>query len=208
MDIQYFGGNAVTITTKKARVVIDDSMLELGKKSIARDGDIVLFTGAHGDVPGARLLIGQPGEYEVAGISVYGFAARAHMDEEKVKTATLYKVLIDDTRVLVTGHVFPELSEKQLEEIGVIDVMIVPVGGNGYTLDPIGALKLIKKVEPKLVIPTHYADDALNYPVPQQTLEQALQALSMEPAETVDKLKLKGSDLSEGGMKLIVVNRS
>lgn len=208
MDIQYFGGNAVTITTKKARVVIDDNMLELGKKAIARDGDIVLFTGAHGDVPGARLLISQPGEYEVAGISVYGFAARAHMDEEKVRTATIYKLMIDDTRVLITGHVFPELSEKQLEEIGVIDVMIVPVGGNGYTLDPIGALKLIKKVEPKLVIPTHYADDTLGYPVPQQTLEQALQALSMEPADTVDKLKLKGSDLSEGGMKLIVVNRS
>lgn len=208
MDIQYFGGNAVTITTKKARVIIDDNMVELGKKPIARDGDIVLFTGAHGDVPGARLLIGQPGEYEVAGISVYGFAARGHMDEEKIKTATLYKLLVDDTRFLVTGHVYPELTEKQLEEIGVIDVMIVPVGGNGYTLDPIGALKLIKKVEPKLVIPTHYADDALNYPVPQQTLEQALQALSMEPAETVDKLKLKGSDLSEGGMKLIVVNRS
>lgn len=208
MDIQYFGGNAVTITTKKARVVIDDNMLELGKKAIARDGDIVLFTGAHGDVPGARLLIGQPGEYEVAGISVYGFAARAHMDEEKTKTATLYKLLVDDTRILVTGHVYPELTEKQLEEIGVIDIMIVPVGGNGYTLDPTGALKLIKKVEPKLVIPTHYADDALNYPVPQQTLEQALQALSMEPADTVDKLKLKGSDLSEGGMKLIVVNRS
>lgn len=208
MDIQYFGGNAVTITTKKARVVVDDTMLELGKKSIARDGDIVLFTGAHGDVPGARLLIGQPGEYEVAGISVYGFAARGHMDEEKVKTATIYKLLIDDTRILIAGHVYPELTEKQLEEIGVIDVMIVPVGGNGYTLDPIGALKLIKKVEPKLVVPTHYADDTLNYPVPQQTLEQALQVLSMEPAETVDKLKLKGSDLSEGGMKLVVVNRS
>lgn len=208
MDIQYFGGNAVTITTKKARVVVDDNMVELGKKPIARDGDIVLFTGAHGDVPGARLLIGQPGEYEVAGISVYGFAARGHMDEEKVKTATLYKLMIDDTRILVTGHIYPELTEKQLEEIGVIDVMIVPVGGNGYTLDPIGALKLIKKVEPKLVIPTHYADEALNYAVPQQTLEQALQTLSMEAAETVDKLKLKGSDLSEGGMKLVVVNRS
>lgn len=209
MDIQYFGGNAIVITTKKTRVVIDDTLVELGaKKGLAKEGDVVLFTGAHGDVPGARLVIGQPGEYEVAGVSVYGYGVRAHMDEEKVKSGTMYKLLIDDTRILVTGHVYPELTERQLEDIGMVDVMIVPVGGNGYTTDPIGALKLIKKVEPKVVIPTHYADDALNYPVPQQTLEQALTALSMEPAETVDKFKLKGTDLSEGALKLIVVNRS
>lgn len=208
MDIQYFGANAVAITTKKARVVIDDNLSELGKKSIIKEGDVVLFTGAHGSAPGARLLIGQPGEYEVAGISVYGYAARAHMDEEKIKTATLYKLIIDDIRILVTGHLYPELSERQLEEIGMVDIMIVPVGGNGYTTDPIGALKLIKKIEPKLIIPTHYADSALNYPVPQQELEQALQALSMEQGEAVDKLKVKGADLGEGAMKLVVVNRS
>jgi len=208
MDIQYFGANAVAITTKKARVVIDDNLSELGKKSIIKEGDVVLFTGAHGSAPGARLLIGQPGEYEVAGISVYGYAARAHMDEEKIKTATLYKLIIDDIRILVTGHLYPELSERQLEEIGMVDIMIVPVGGNGYTTDPIGALKLIKKIEPKLIIPTHYADSALNYPVPQQELEQALQALSMEQGEAVDKLRVKGADLGEGAMKLVVINRS
>ena len=49
----------------------------------------------------------------------------------------------------------------------MVDVMFVPVGGNGYTLDGVGALKLIKKVEPKLVVPTHYDDAMLQFPMPQ-----------------------------------------
>jgi L-ascorbate metabolism protein UlaG (beta-lactamase superfamily) len=84
--------------------------------------------------------------------------------------------------------------------------MIVPVGGNGYTLDGVGALKVIKKVEPKVVIPVHYADRVVNYPVPQQELDQVLQALAMEPKETTTKLKIKSTDLLDG-TQLIVLER-
>jgi hypothetical protein len=73
----------------------------------------------------------------------------------------------------------------------------VPVGGNGYTLDPVGALELIKKVEPKLVVPTFYADDKLSYPMPAQTLDQALTTLGMEPNERTAKLKLKHGDWAD-----------
>lgn len=95
----------------------------------------------------------------------------------------------------------------------MVDVMLIPVGGNGYTLDPVGALKIIKKIEPKVLIPTHYDDGhgssagGLNYEVPQQTLEQAITALSMEPKETVQKLKLKGGEMPET-MQLIILERS
>jgi L-ascorbate metabolism protein UlaG (beta-lactamase superfamily) len=195
-------------TTKQARLVIDDNLAELGAKTIAKAGDITLFTGAHADaISAAKIIIDEPGEYEVSGVSIYGIAARAHMDEEKQRSATIYKLLVDDLRVLVTGHVYPELSDNQLEAIGMVDVMFVPVGGNGYTLDGIGALKLIKKVGPKLVIPTHYDMKRLTYPVPQQTLEQALKSLGMEPKETVQKLKLKSGELGDV-TQLIVLERS
>jgi L-ascorbate metabolism protein UlaG (beta-lactamase superfamily) len=72
-----------------------------------------------------------------------------------------------------------------------------PVGGNGYTLDGVGALQVIKKLEPKLVIPTHYADKDLKYEVPQAELSEALKGLAMEPAETVPKIKVKPADLSD-----------
>ena len=74
-------------------------------------------------------------------------------------------------------------------------------------LDGIGALKLVKKIEPKLVVPTHYEDGGLKFPVPQQSLEQALKALAMEPKETTQKLRLKPGDLADL-TQLMVLERS
>jgi L-ascorbate metabolism protein UlaG (beta-lactamase superfamily) len=209
MDAQFYGANCIVISGKQARLVIDDNLAEVGAKGVGREGDVAVFTSAHGPAGRAvKLLIDQPGEYEVSGVSVYGIAARAHMDEEGQKTATMYKLLLDDNlNVLVTGHIYPELSDDQLEAIGMVDVMFVPVGGNGYTLDGVGALKLIKKVEPKVVVPTHYADAALHFPVPQQSLEEATKALAMEPKETVAKLRLKAGELGDV-TQLIVLDKS
>ena len=125
MDIQYFGGNCVVLNTKDARIVIDDTLAELGHKSVTKPGDIVLRT--HGDVENAaqaKIAINSPGEYEVANISIRGIAARAHMDEEKQNTTTMYKIDAGDVSVLVTGHIFPSLSDDDLETIGLVDVLV------------------------------------------------------------------------------------
>ncbi|MDL2363405.1 MAG: MBL fold metallo-hydrolase [Patescibacteria group bacterium] len=196
MDIQFYGANCVSVTYKNARIVLDDNLADVGGKSVVKPEDVALYTGPHGASKG-RLSFDSPGEYEVSDISVVGIAARAHLDEPKTLNATMFKLVVGDTTVLVTGHVYPELSEAQLENIGICDVLIVPVGGNGYTVDPVGALKLIKEIEPKLVIPTHYNDKDLNLPVPQQELSNALKELGMEPKETVAKLKLKGHELTD-----------
>ena len=208
MDVQFYGANCVAISVSGARVVIDDTLAEMGGKAVAKTGDVVLYTHAHTTTPeGAKLLIDRPGEYEVSDISIYGIQSRAHMDEEKQRTAIMYKLIAKDVRLLVTGHVFPKLKERDLEAIGTVDVMIVPVGGNGYTLDPTGALELIKAIEPKMIIPTYYADDKLSYPMPAQTLDQALQGLGIEVKERVGKLKLKAGDWGDT-MQLVVVEKS
>lgn len=206
MEFQYYGGNCIRITTKNATFVVDDTLEALGKKSITKTDMVSLFTVQQAKYPESRLIISDPGEYEVSEVSIFGVAARSHMDEAGKKSATIYKLLLDDTRVCVLGHVYPDLSEDQLEEIGTVDILIVPVGGNGYTTDGVGALSLIKKIEPKIVIPTHYADKDLNYEVPQQPLEEALKGLGMEPKETVSKYKLKPADISET-VQLIILER-
>ncbi len=207
MDLQFYGANCVSVTHKGARLVIDDNLADLGAKGILKSDDVALFTGPHSTNQTARLTFDSPGEYEVSDISIVGIAARAHVDEENTRNATMFKLIAGELRVLVSGHIYPDLSDDQLEIVGVVDVLIVPVGGNGYTVDPVGALKLIKSVEPKLVIPTHYADKALKFPVPQQELSNALKELSMEPKETVAKLKLKPADLSDL-TQLIILEKS
>jgi L-ascorbate metabolism protein UlaG (beta-lactamase superfamily) len=208
MDIQFHGANCITFSASGVRVVVDDNLAELGAKSVLKAGDIALFTGPHANVKvDAKLTIDGPGEFEVADVSIQGIPVRAHIDEEGQRTATMYKVSSKDINVLVLGHIYPELSDDDLERIGIVDVLITPVGGNGYTLDPVGALSVIKKIEPKLVIPTHYADKALQYPVPQQSLEDALKGLAMESQQTTAKLRLKPADLSDG-MKLTILEKA
>ena len=209
MELQYFGGNCVKITTKKSTLVVDDNVADLGGKSVARDGDTLLFTGTQYKVEVTpKISINMPGEYEVSGISIRGIAARGHMDEEGTSQAVMYRIVADDIRIAVVGHIYPDLSEDQLEGLGLIDVLVVPVGGHGFTLDPVGALKVIKKIEPKIIVPVQYADKALNYEVPATDLETALKELGMEPKETVDKLKVKSMELFGDQAQLIVVSRS
>ncbi|HSH55635.1 MAG TPA: MBL fold metallo-hydrolase [Candidatus Limnocylindrales bacterium] len=198
MDIQYYGANCLVFSTKGVRVVVDDNLADLGAKSVTKPGDITLFTSAHG-LPKVetKLTIDSAGEYEVSDVSVYGVPVRAHMDEEGKLTGTMYKIHTRELNIFVAGHMYPELTDDELEAIGMVDVMFVPVGGNGYTLDPVGALKVIRKIEPKVIVPTHYDLPGINYPVPQQTLQQALTGLSMEPKDTVQKLKLKTSELGD-----------
>lgn len=208
MDIQFYGANCVLLSTKNTRVVIDDNLSELGAKSITKAGDIALFTAAQHPEPrdDVTLSVDMPGEYEVAEASITGIPVKAHTDESG-KNATMYKITLAEATVLAVGHIYPELSDKQLESIGYVDVMLLPVGGHGYTLDPIGAQKVIKAVEPKLVIPTHYAASGLTYPVPQGELAAVLHDLGMEPKETVSKLKVKPAELGDV-TQLVVVEKA
>lgn len=207
MEVQYYGANCVRISTKKASILIDDNLENLGLASATKDGDIVLKTFNHPDgKKSPKIVIDTPGEFEVSGVSVKGIAARAHMDDPKEHTATMYKLNVGDFRIAVTGHVFADLNDDQLEALGTIDILIVPIGNSGYTLDSVGASKVIRKIEPKLVIPTHFADSAINYEVPQQTLEEAMKELPFEMKEAVPKLKLKESDLSEV-TELVILER-
>ncbi len=207
MEIQFYGANCISLTTKKATITIDDNLSDMGLKSITKNGDIALFTGHRSNLKTEpKIIIDQPGEYEVSNTSIQGIVARAHIDEPGKQTATIFKIIGEDIRIAVLGHIYPDLSDNQLEALGAIDVLIVPVGGNGYTLDGIGALKLIKKIEPKVIIPTHYDDASIQYEVPQQPLDEALKGLVMEPKEPVARLKLKADEIAEV-TQLIILER-
>lgn len=208
MEIEYFGANAVRVTTKKASFTFDDNLADLGAKSITKAGDIALFSGPHGEpAVEIKLVIDQPGEYEVSDVSIQGVGARAHIDEPDQLSAVMFKLVGEDIRLAAVGHIYPELNDEQLEALGTIDILLIPVGGSGYTMDPVGALKVIKKIEPKIVIPTHYEDSKLKYPVPQLALEEVIKGLAMEPKERLPKLKLKAADINTEGTQLLILER-
>lgn len=209
MDLQFFGGNCIKVSSKKATVVIDDNLKDLGASSVTKAGDVRVFTGpAPEDKIEGSFVVAQPGEYEIADVSIAGVPAQAHIDEPGTKNATMYRIVIDDIRLAVVGHIDPKLTEAQLEALGIIDILVVPVGGNGFTLDAAGAHQVIKDIEPKIIIPTHYDDSKLKFEVPAAKLDDALKVIGMEPKERVAKLKVKAADLLTDQPQLIVLERS
>lgn len=205
MEAEFYGANCIRLRGKNVNVVIDDYEEDKGK-IITKPSDIAIFTKANDNKLNSAFFVDQPGEYEVNNISIQGIAARAHTDSENEKTATLYRFIINDFRIVVIGHIYPDLSEQQLESVGMVDVLFVPVGGSGFTLDSVGALKVIRKIGPSIVVPTHYADKGIKYEVPQADLAEVRKTLSMEPAEELDQLKMKSREFAEG-TKLIILKK-
>ncbi len=206
MELTYYGGNCLRLTTKKASIVIDDNLPALGLKSVTKPSDICLRSFAAVPEHQASFSANMPGEYEVSDVAIHGVGARAHMDEEGKMSATIFTVESADLKVVFLGHIYPELSDEQLEAIGMVDILVVPVGNSGYTMDGIGALKLIKAIEPTVVIPTHFADKAVKYEVPQIELAEALKNMAMEPTETIDKYKAKPGEATDV-TQLVVLER-
>ena len=197
MDLQYYGANCVSFTYKNTRLVIDDNLDSLGKKSITKDTDIALFTFDDFPKTDAKLKFNGAGEYEVGDISVIGIDTKPFMNDDSGSKTSMFKIIAGEVSLLVTGHVLGEFTPSELEAIGNIDILVAPVGNNGYTLDPVSVLKLIKDLEPKIVVPTHYKSSKLKYPVDQIEIETAIKDLAMDAKEKVAKLKIKPADLSD-----------
>lgn len=194
LEIEYLGGNSVKYTTKKRTLIIDPDMSSIGRKTPAAKDDTVFLATEQRFLPGSDALeLEGPGEYEVGPFSIRGTSAKRMIDTESDESnTTIYHIDSHDIRTAVLGNCAAKLTDEQLEVIGVVDVLIVPVGGGGYTLDAKDAAAIVRNVGPKVVIPVHYADAALHYEVPQDDLKEFVSELGA-PVETAPRLKLKSA---------------
>lgn len=209
-DIEYKGGNGVVIATKKTTVVIDPKLSSLGVKDIAVKEAVEIATEPRFALSSkdAQLAIEGPGDYEIGDFSICGTSATRHIDTEAdEKIATIYRIEVGDVRIALLGNIAPKLSEDQLEALGIVDIVILPVGGGGLTLDATSAASVVRQIDPKAVIPTHYADGALSYEMPQDTLETFTKELGA-PVETVAKYKVKAASSLPAVLTVIEVTRS
>jgi len=208
-DIEYRGGNSIVISTKGLKLVSDPKLSLLGLKDLNVKDMVELATESRfltGTLD-SRLSIEGPGEYEVGDFSIRGIRAIRHIDSDSVGFgSTLYRIAVGDIRIALIGNIVSNLTEDQLEEIGVVDILIIPVGGAGYTLDSVGAAKLVRQVDPKVIIPIHYADSSLVYEVPQDPLKLFTDEISA-PIEIVDKYKLKSAASLPPVMTIVEIKR-
>lgn len=209
-EIEYKGGSTVVIATKKATLVTDAKQTLIGLKDYVVKDAIEVATEPRFALTNdtARLAIEGPGDYEVADFSIRGVSAQRHLDAESdEQIATIYRIEVGEARIALIGNIRERLSDDQLEALGVVDIAIVPVGGGGYTLDATAAAKTVRQIDPKVVIPVHYADKALKYEVPQDDLSTFVSELGA-PVETVSKYKVKSIASIPPTLTVIEITRS
>ena len=210
-DIEYKGANNVVFTTKMVKIMLDPALSLVGLKDSLGIQDVEVLTedrfAVNNTTP--RLLLSGPGEYEVGDVSLKGIAAWRHIDTESdAKKSTIYRLMIGDVRAVIIGNIAPKLSDSQLEEIGVVDVVVIPVGGGGYTLDATSAANMVRQLEPKAVIPIHYADSALHYEVPQDDLSVFVGEMGTETIDAGFKWKVKGITSLPEQLSVVTIARS
>lgn len=205
MEITYLGVGGVRLSGKQLSVICDPFDENYGIGKVGAKADVVTHSvldglGKVGDV----MVLNSPGEYEIKGAMITGVPAKRHTDESG-KNATVFSIVIDGVNVVVTGPVSGKLDAKDIEPLGKVDVLVVPVGNHGLTLDAQGASEVVTQFEPSYVVPVHYDDGVTKYPVEQDGVELFLKELGATPSEPVSKLKVSGEMPTE--TQVVVLTR-
>lgn len=209
-EIEYKGGNSIVISTKNLKLISDPKLSLIGLSDVNTKDAVELATEERFLTGNsiARLVIEGPGEYEIDAFSIKGVPVIRYIDTEASGFAsTAYRIVINDANIALLGNIAGNLSEDQLEAIGVVDILIIPVGGGGYTLDGVQAARLARQIDPKVVIPIHYADSGINYEVPQENIDSFIEEMGV-PVENVDKYKVKSAAAFPQALTTVVVKRT
>ncbi len=141
-------------------------------------------------------MVTGPGEYEISGALIIGIAT--FHDEEKGSQRgknTAYLMEVDDISVCHLGDLGHVLTTEQVEEIGHVDVLLLPVGGIS-TIDAPMAAEIVRQLEPKVVVPMHYKTGALSRelePVDRFFKETGVNEVSSQPKLIFAKASLPTS---------------
>lgn len=214
MIITYLGGEFVKVQFGDVVLAFNPPSRD-SKLRVSRFGaDIALISANHPDFNGVDtvthgdhrpFVISGPGEYEIKGIVVRGFATDSVYDlrsstEGKTFINTVYTVALEGMKLCFLGALSSaELPADLKEELDEIDVLFVPIGGESV-LTPAAADKLAVALEPRLVIPIHFEGIG-----DKNSLKQFLKESGEEKATPQEKLTLKKKDLEGKEGEVIVL---
>ncbi len=141
----------------------------------------------------ARNIFG-PGEYEVKGVEIRGYKAGA---------GAVYTLKIEDMKLGFLGELATkDLSPEAMEALTGAEMLFVPAGGEPY-IDVAGGVSLVKKLEPKIVIPSLYKTKGLK----RSAGDVADFAKAMgQKGDAQEKLTIKAKDITWEGSKLFILN--
>ncbi len=177
MRIKWYGHAAFLITSDQGTKMILDpyepgafsGQLSYGK--IKDQVDIVLTSHDHADhnytqdLPGRPQVVKGSGSKTIKGISMKGVSTYHDPSKGSERGAnTIFTFKVDDIQVCHLGDLGHLLSDKELAEIGPVDILLIPVGGY-FTIDPKEATRVAEQIKPKILIPMHFKTQKCGFPI-------------------------------------------
>jgi L-ascorbate metabolism protein UlaG (beta-lactamase superfamily) len=199
VDITWLGHSCFRIKSSQAVIITDPFPPELGYTLGKQTAKIVTISHTHPShsyiqgIGGEPKIIQGPGEYEISGILIIGIATFHDNQRGQVRGKnTVYVMEIDGVSVCHLGDLGHVLSTEQVEEIGSVNVLFLPVGG-GSTINAAVAAEVILQLEPNAVIPMHYKTEAIKREL--DPVNVFLKEMGMGQIEPRPKLALSKSNL-------------
>jgi len=213
MFISYLGHSCFKIQDKigsdGVTVVTDPFDKDFGLKVPNFEADVVTISHGHADhsnsssLRGNPFVVDVPGEYEIKGAMVVGVES-FHDDKQGADRGknTIFRIEVDGIVIAHLGDLGHSLSDEQLAQLGVIDILLIPVGGK-YTLDAKKAVEVVNQIEPRIVIPMHYKVAGSKIDI--DGVEKFVKELGVKPRRE-ERLKMAKKDLPQEGMDLVIMD--
>lgn len=209
MVITWYGQACFKIQSGSTIVIVDPFDKSIGLTPPKIEANIVLVTHDHPDhnnietIKGEPFVIDSPGEYEYQGVSVQGISSfHDSNDGEDRGLNTIYILKMEGIRIVHLGDLGQKtLTEKQLETLGAVDILMVPVGGV-YTIEAPQALEITNQIEPKIVIPMHYKVKGLKTEL--ADVSAFLKEIGQPDNKPEEKLTIKKNLLPQEQMDVVV----
>ena len=169
LQIRWHGHSCFEITNDVTIVTDPHDGRSIGIPTPTVTGDIILVTHNHYDHNSVKTVekenskvITDERKRTIGNVQINGIPAfhdTAH--GERRGNMILYKFIVDDITFCHLGDLGHELDAKTAQQIGKIDILFIPVGGN-YTIDADQAWRVIEMLKPKIAIPMHYRIEGLS----------------------------------------------
>jgi len=204
MEITWYGLTCFRLSERgMANVVTDPYPPELGLEYTRPRGNIVTISRNTPEcsyvsgVRGPSKILDGPGEYEIGGVFVTGVRTFADSKNGKVNGLnTIFMCDFDGLTICHLGLLGHVPTQSQVEDLGTVDVLLLPVGGGG-ALTPAKASEVISLFEPSIVIPMYYKIPGLELDAKLGTLNRFLKEMGLDEVETEERFKVTSSSLSD-----------
>lgn len=219
MNIQYYGDYCFKITTKPSGRATEDVVLvtdvpekATGLRAPQGEAHIMLLSHQSPDTPelevvkGGPIKIIVPGEYSAKGIAILGFPSYRDEEEGALRGLnTIYLFETEEMTLCFLGALGAEPAPTVIEKLSGVDVLFVPAGG--VDTMSVGKIdELVRKIEPKMVIPMHYKIAGMTTTLPD--VKPFCDALGNCPKESLAKWNVKAKDLEGKRMEVVLFDKN